>query len=206
MKNSILNNTVNKSKIRDFLYRQNSETDKTLRIFNIEKMYDGVYPDEYALDYVSWYGNEAYYLKLVPCLDGAPPYYITITYYEPWLFEETYNENYIERISELEKNCTVTQLPEMNATQYTDDLYKFIIYFFEYSGKTISAIEYYLTYNIGSSEEKMVLDSVRLYVPGDEVNYTLTFSGTQRPSIEWMMSFGMKPHVPVDVPNHWAHN
>lgn len=171
-------------------------------IFDIENMYEPVFPDKSVFRQITWGGWPKY-----TCVARyADSFLVYITYYETDYFAETYKREITDKIAKLSEldSYTVTQLDYRDAVEYRSDISKYVFYNMEVDGRKTTVEEhYYLVEGYGTVVSETVPYSIFMYVTDGDAHYSVAIDDpckyfTEHPGEEWLLSFGMEPFVPEE--------
>ena len=202
---------VNKILENDFTFAQKqmiyrATTDENGKIdrciFDIEKMYQPVFPENTELQKLMWDGLPYYFY----IAEYAESFRVQVTCYEKDYYSEVYKRDITDEIAELEADpdeYAVTQLEGRNAVEYRSDKDMYICYDIENNGRNITVLErYWLDNYLGYPNSDTVPFYIYMYVTEDDVNYKISMDDihkyfTEHPGEEWLLSFGVEPYVPA---------
>ncbi len=170
-------------------------------VFDIEKMYQPVFPENTELKHLVWHGLP-YYLYVARY---AESFLVYVSYYEKDYYSEVYKREITDEIAKLEASdsYTVTQVKDKNAIEYRSDTDMYICYDIEDNGRNITVLErYWLDNDLGYPNSDTVPFYIYMYVTEDDVNYEISMDDiykyfNEHPGEEWLLSFGMEPYVPA---------
>ena len=172
-------------------------------IFDIEKMYQPVFPENTELIHLVWHGLP-YYLYVARY---AESFLVYVSCYEKDYYSEVYKREITDEIAKLETSdsYTVTQLKDKNAVEYRSDINKYVIYDIEKDGKDITVKEEYHISDIYIDVvSETVPYNINIYVTEGDLCYNVCvadcyFLFDEHPGEEWLLSFGMEPYVPEEA-------
>lgn len=178
---------------------ENGEIDRC--IFDIEKMYQPVFPENTELQKLMWDGLPYYFY----IAEYAESFRVQVTCYEKDYYSEVYKRDITDEIAEFEASdsYTVTQLKDKNAVEYRGKSRKYVIYDIEKDGKSITVEEeYHISDIYGDVVSETVPYSIDVYVTEGDLCYNVYvadcyFLFDEHPGEEWLLSFGMEPYVPA---------
>ncbi|MBO7216852.1 MAG: hypothetical protein J6V84_07660 [Clostridia bacterium] len=171
-----------------------------IKIFDFENMYQLASREQLSLSVVSWFGAPSYICKYKKENSALC---VFLNYYESEEYEEEYNEHYVDFFSDLNEKYTVSKGDNPNKTEYRSDDDMYISYDIEDNGRTIKVKEYYwLDNDVGYPNSDTVPYYIYMYITEGEMNYVIaieevSYSFTEHPGEEWLLSFGMEPYVPA---------
>ncbi|MBR4852023.1 MAG: hypothetical protein IKV01_00310 [Clostridia bacterium] len=171
-----------------------------MKIFDFENMYQLASREQLSLSVVTWFGTPSYICKYKKENSALRVFF---TYYESKEYEEKYNERYVDFFASLNEKYTVSKGDNPNKTEYRSDRDMYICYDIEDNGRTIKAKEFYWIDNIhGYPNSDTVPYYIHMYITEGETNYVISieevsYSFTEHPGEEWLLSFGMEPYVPA---------
>lgn len=192
MKERILAGNFTKLQL-DTLKELHRNSDGYLTIFNLQELYDAVLPAGLQYNEVSWFGGEGYSFRWDK--DGMVG---TVRVDTESAIKKELDSFYVEngRATIISKNT----IQDRNATEicyvgpYGDKL-KDIIYTYNENGKDITILEWYEL-----SVSDTIPSSISIAGTVDGVYYYVYISGfSERPSYEWITSFGLKPYVETET-------
>lgn len=173
-----------------------------IKIFDFENMYQLASREQLSLSVVSWFGTPSYICKYKKENSALC---VFLNYYESEEYEEEYNEHYVDFFSDLNEKYTVSKVDNPNKTEYRRDSDMYISYDIENNGRTIKVKEYYwLDNDLGYPNSDTVPYYIYMYITEGETNYVIaieevSYSFTEHPGEEWLLSFGMEPYVPEEA-------
>lgn len=160
---------------------------------NINQLYEAALPSDLSVTKVSWYG-ETYSFSI----EGGG-----ITGYMTCGDQALYDDSQEKGMGFLSNEDIIidsqTTVADRNATEYRyTSAYgvdvKIIVYTADIDGKNITILESY------HSHESTVPQSVRIWGMHDsKAFYCFVTNFTERPSYEWVTSFGLKPYVETET-------
>ena len=164
----------------------------SIKICDVDAMYVPTLPEDSTVSEIYWTGSG--YTSIVLHDGGAYQSTIDVSseayesYYDRYVtnFEETYKTAYYAGM-DADRNATVYRL---NGSLYP---VKFLHYTVEDGNKRIEVLEHIKCEQMedGTILDGTVPDSVHIWVTDGTVQfYVFTFSPSQRPSMEWICSFG----------------
>ena len=192
MKERILSGNFTKLQL-DALKELPRNSDGYLTIFNLQELYDAVLPSGLQYDEVSWFGGEGYSFRWDK--DGMVG---AVRIDTESAIKEKLASFYVEngQATIIFKN----EIQDRNATEiyyvgpYGDQL-KDLIYTYNENGKDITIFEWY-ELNVSDS----VPSSISIAGTVNGVYYYVYISGfSERPSYEWITSFGLMPYVETET-------
>ena len=201
---------VNKILENDFTFAQKqmiyrATTDENGKIdrciFDIEKMYQPVFPENSEFQQLAWDGYR--YTYTVRYADSFPVYFEV---FEKDDYAEFYQRYVTDEISGFESKpdkYTITQLDDGNAVEYRGDRRKCIIYNVEEGEKQITVKEeYHISESFDDIVSETVPYSITMYITEGDANYCISIQDpykhfAEHPGEEWLLSFGMEPYVPA---------
>ena len=174
-------------------------------IFDIEKMYQPVLPENTYLQHLVWHGLP-YYLYVARY---AESFLVYVSCYEKNYYSEVYKSEITDEIAEFEASdsYTVAQLKDNNAVEYRSKNDKYVIYDIEKDGKKITVKEEYHISDIYIDiVSETVPYNIDMYVTEGDLCYKVGVAECYRffdehPGEEWLVSFGMEPYVPENTAN-----
>lgn len=179
---------------------ENGEIDRC--IFDIEKMYQPVFPENSEFQQLAWDGYR--YTYTVRYADSFPVYFEV---FEKDDYEEFYQRYVTDEISGFESKpdkYAITQLDDGKAVEYRGDRCKYIIYNVEEGEKQITVKEeYHISESFDDIVSETVPYSITMYITEGDANYCISIQDpykrfTTHPGEEWLLSFGMEPYVPEE--------
>jgi len=171
--------------------------DGLIPIFNIAKLYEPLYPDDFNGYTVSWEGsyytftfhspdNTRYqYFQISPGSGSYYPKHIEILMDYENRYTESLNRNCTLEavVSETDRNATTYYFKRQNGVEFKE-----VIYQFRDHGTTFTVNE---TYKLDKSDS--VPQTVEVYGEYQGVYFTFTMRDPEeRPTVEWLSQFGIK--------------
>jgi hypothetical protein len=165
----------------------------SIRIFDVDAMYVPTLPEDSTVSEIYWKGTG--YTVIALHEDGAYRSTISLfpgayqSYYDRYItnFDETYNGDIWGVETNQERNATIFYL---EGEKYLD---KFLYYVIQHGETKIEVLESIACERTkdGNVEDGTVPDWVRIWVTDGTVQYhVFTYLPSQRPSMEWICSFG----------------
>ena len=164
--------------------------DGSLKLFDLDAMYDVRLPEEYSLKHVAWKGN-TYEFDFTSEI-GTHGY---VNYCDKSSYDKAFQEKYYDFLED-QYVGSEWHLEDRNATvtRYTNrtGAYACVRYVIENEGWTVHVLE---TYKDGYLEDAAPV-SINLFgTNGSEYFDSWVSDLTSRPSVEWISSFGLTPYV-----------
>ncbi len=170
------------------LVRSFEKNENGFKSCNFDNLYIPVTPGDYTCGAVNWYGSN--YIVSVKGGDYNAEVQIYnawqeefVDYFKRWCVDKIYNYTSagIEKIEEVE---------DRNARVIYHHGQKYILYTIQDEVKTLIVNEEYQT------KDAECPARIRLYCFGVDCSYMVyIYSPTSRPSVEWLLEFGVEPYV-----------
>lgn len=161
-----------------------------IKICNTDKLYDVTLPDDVETRVIEWFGDSYIFLIGENC---------SLNFTDQSGYDECAKQNNIE--SGKSKIISVETIEDRNARVVTYESYlsatprKMVTYSVASGGKTITVAE---RYNLNESDT--VPFSINFWGNCDGAYFTgYIYELTERPSFEWVTSFGLTPYVETET-------
>ena len=198
MKKRILENDFDYYEKNDIM-KGLADGEKLRPIFDIEKLYQPICPEEFSFKSLVWTGSPRYTFCFVNDSESEP-LLVYFTYYEDDYYEEVYARECVERFDNSNDKYIKNEINE-TTTEYLNDDTRYLFYTIEDNGRTVQVKEkYLLSSESDSASSETVPSAIEMYVAQGDICYTISFNSqsfTTRPTEEWLLSFGMEPYVPA---------